>query len=56
MSIKKDLSGLKRLIENVKALHRITEVPFLEIMIPEFISSISRFDSFAKGAGHRLDC
>ncbi|WP_419737272.1 hypothetical protein [Pseudomonas sp. COR18] len=57
MPIKSDLSGLKRLSENAKALDGTTQVPFLEIMSPEFISSVSRFDSFesfAKGAGYTV--
>ncbi|WP_065614924.1 hypothetical protein [Pseudomonas moraviensis] len=57
MPIKMDLSGLKRLTENAKALSGTTEVPFLEIMSPEFISSVSRFDSFdsfVKGAGYTV--
>jgi len=57
MPVKIDLSGLKRLTENAKALDGTTEVPFLEIMSPEFISSVSRFDDFdcfAKGAGYTV--
>lgn len=57
MPVKMDLSGLKRLTDNAKALDGTNEVPFLEIMSPEFISSISRFDSFdsfAKGAGYTV--
>jgi len=55
MPIKSDLSGLKRLAENVNALDGSQEVLFLEIMSPDFIRSVSRFDSFdsfAKGAGY----
>ncbi|EUB87755.1 hypothetical protein [Pseudomonas sp. GM30] len=57
MPIKMDFSGLKRLTENAQALSGTTEVPFLEIMSPEFISSVSRFDSFdsfVKGAGYTV--
>lgn len=54
MPIKSDLSGLRRLSENAKALDGTTQVPFLEIVSPEFISSVSRFDSFAKGAGYTV--
>jgi len=57
MPIKSNLSGLNRLTENVKALNGSQEVPFLEIMSPDFICSVSRFDSFdsfAKGAGYTV--
>ncbi|WP_447754590.1 hypothetical protein [Pseudomonas nicosulfuronedens] len=55
MPIKKDLSGLKRLIENAKSLEGRNQVPFLDVMNPLFISSVSRFGSFAEfaqGAGY----
>lgn len=57
MPLKNDLSGLKRLTENAKALDGTHQVPFLEIMSPDFISSVSRFDSFnsfTKGAGYTV--
>ncbi|MFJ3483831.1 hypothetical protein ACIPL1_10685 [Pseudomonas sp. NPDC090202] len=57
MPIKSDLSDLKRISENAQALDGTTPVLFLEIMSPEFISSVSRFDSFdsfAKGAGYTV--
>ncbi|MCV0215040.1 hypothetical protein KUC60_19620, partial [Pseudomonas aeruginosa] len=42
MPIKMNLSGLKRLQQNLKQLDGTHQVPFSEIMSPSFISSNSR--------------
>lgn len=58
MPIKMNLSGLKRLEQNLKQLDGTHQVPFSEIMSPSFISSNSKFanfDEFARGAGYKVE-
>ncbi|WP_338544707.1 hypothetical protein V6W80_15145 [Pseudomonas benzopyrenica] len=57
MPIKTDFSGIKQLQQNLSEIASTTQVPFLDLMSPSFISAHSRFDnfdSFARAAGYEV--
>ncbi|WP_286978240.1 hypothetical protein [Pseudomonas sp.] len=46
MKVKSDLSGLKKLQENMEKLQGTREVPLSEVINAKFVSSHSRFSDF----------
>ena len=46
MSVKSDLSGLKKLKQNLEALQGSHQVPLSEILTPEFVEAHSKFSDF----------
>lgn len=46
MKVTSDFSGLRKLQENLEALHGSHEVPLSEVITAQFVSSHSRFSDF----------
>ncbi|KTC05576.1 hypothetical protein [Pseudomonas syringae] len=58
MSMKGDLSGLKKLADNARALGKTTQVKLLDLMNPGFISKHTQspdFLSFCEAAGYKVE-